>query len=107
MNRSLDFIAISSSLQVQTMKDSVNQPSSKPNKVQFIEMPEQEAEIEIEPEESPTKSGKSPPNEKSSPPALAPSISIDACEEAPAPVENDVKSGEGAGGDGKGLLTKP
>lgn len=91
------------------MKDSVNQPATKPNKVQFIEMPEQDAEIDAELSEgSPSKESKSPPNEKSSPPALAPSISIDACEETPAPVENDIKSGgEGAGGDGKMLLAKP
>jgi len=91
---------------VQSIKDSVNQPASKPNKVQFIEMPEQEAEIEEElAEGSPTKS---PPNEKSSPPPLAPSISIDACEES-TPIENDVKSAaaDETSGDAKALLTKP
>ncbi|KFM79937.1 Solute carrier family 12 member 4, partial [Stegodyphus mimosarum] len=96
---------------VQTIKDSVNQPTSKPNKVQFIEMPEQEAElVDMDVGEgSPSKDSKSPPNEKSSPPMLAPSISIDACEEAPAPVENDIKPAEVAEkpAESKMLLTKP
>lgn len=102
---------------VQSIKDSVNQPPTKANKVQFIEMPEQEEEIEMElSETSPGKESKSSPKEKSSSAPLAPSISIDACEETP--VENDIKSGEaasgagagaggGGGGDSKLLLTKP
>ncbi|GIX77043.1 solute carrier family 12 member 7 [Caerostris extrusa] len=95
---------------VQTIKDSVNQPTSKPNKVQFIEMPDQDADlVDVDASEtSPTKEGKSPPNEKGSPPALAPSISIEACEEPPA--ENDIKAStepEKPAGDGKSLLAKP
>ncbi|XP_042898766.1 solute carrier family 12 member 4 isoform X2 [Parasteatoda tepidariorum] len=91
---------------VQSMKDSVNQPSSKPSKVQFIEMPEQDPEDLVdESEDSPSKGGdKSPPKEKGSPPALAPSISVDACDD-PAPVENDVKTEEK--NDSKTLLSKP
>ncbi|CAL1284515.1 unnamed protein product [Larinioides sclopetarius] len=92
---------------VQTMKD---QPSSKLNKVQFIEMPDQDAdlvEMDATSDTSPSKEGKSPPNEKGSPPALAPSISIDACEEPPA--ENDIKAAAEPEktGDSKMLLTKP
>ncbi|GFY59242.1 solute carrier family 12 member 6 [Trichonephila inaurata madagascariensis] len=94
---------------VQTMKDSVNQPSSKPNKVQFIEMPDQDADlVDVDASEtSPSKEEKSPPNEKGSPPALAPSISIDACEEPPA--ENDIKAvaEPEKPQDGKMLLAKP
>ena len=98
------------SLKVQSIKDSVNQPPTKANKVQFIEMPEQEETIEPEEsDKSPGKDSKTSPKEKSSPPALAPSISIDACEEPSPPVENDIKSGEAAtgAGDGKLLLAKP
>lgn len=84
---------------VQTIKDSVNQPQTKPNKVQFIEMPDEDAELtETDSEESPKKENKnekseSSPTSQKSPtrPTLpvAPSISIDICEEPP--VENDVK----------------
>lgn len=97
-------------MKVQSIKDSVNQPPTKANKVQFIEMPEQDEAIEPEVSEtSPGKDSKTSPKDKSSPPALAPSISIDACEEPSPPLENDIKSGEAASGagDGKTLLTKP
>ncbi|GBN50511.1 hypothetical protein AVEN_179380-1, partial [Araneus ventricosus] len=92
---------------VQTMKD---QPSSKLNKVQFIEMPDQDSDLvdmDAMSDTSPSKEEKSPPNEKGSPPVLAPSISIDACEEPPA--ENDIKAAAEPEktGDSKMLLTKP
>ncbi|GFS58346.1 uncharacterized protein NPIL_613391 [Nephila pilipes] len=91
------------------MKDSANQPASKPNKVQFIEMPDQDSDlVDMDASEtSPSKEDKSPPNEKGSPPALAPSISIDACEEPPA--ENDIKAAAEPEKtqDSKMLLAKP
>ncbi|XP_055934757.1 solute carrier family 12 member 7-like isoform X2 [Argiope bruennichi] len=95
---------------VQTIKDSANQSSSKLNKVQFIEMPDQDADlvdVDATSDTSPSKEDKSPPNEKGSPPALAPSISIEACEEPPA--ENDIKAAAEPEktGDSKMLLAKP
>ncbi|XP_054719060.1 solute carrier family 12 member 6-like [Uloborus diversus] len=82
---------------VQTIKDSVAQPTAKPSKVQFIEMPEQDT-TPIESE---------PPSSSSPPPASPPpAISVDACEEPPASpaIENDIKEKPA---EGKDLLTKP
>ncbi|KAG8200488.1 hypothetical protein JTE90_000568 [Oedothorax gibbosus] len=92
---------------VQTMKDSVSQPAQKPTKVQFIEMPEQDpadlVEVDDAGEGSTSSPGKDGSEGKKSPTPLAPSISVDGCEDSPAPVvENDVKAA-----DGKGLLAKP